>query len=143
MAVTSAVTPGAELLHQAQVEQTPQDSAGVALKLARLGFSYGDRKALNDVSFSIARGEIFGLLGPNGGGKTTLFRLISTLVPQQGGTIRLLGEDLRTSTRALRRRFGVVFQHPSVDGKLTVAENLAHHGHLYGMRGQRLVSRIT
>jgi len=143
MAVTSAVTPGAELLHQAQVEQTPQDSAGVALKLARLGFSYGDRKALNDVSFSIARGEIFGLLGPNGGGKTTLFKLISTLVPLQEGDARVLGFDLRLDTIALRRQVGVVFQHPSVDGKLTVAENLQHQGRLYGISGSQLRHRTA
>src|SRR5258708_763391 len=86
---------------------------------------------------------MFGLLGPNGGGKTTLFKLLSTLVPLQSGEARMLGIDLRTGTAALRRALGVVFQHPSVDGKLTVAENLAHHGRFYGISGARLRERIA
>ena len=93
------------------------------------------------VEFTIARGEIFGFLGPNGGGKSTLFRLLSTLVPIQSGDARILGHDLRGATQALRRKIGVVFQSPSLDGKLTVAENLAIHGNLYGMRGARLKER--
>jgi ABC-2 type transport system ATP-binding protein len=115
----------------------------LAVEVQDLSFSYGDRQALSDVSFSIARGEIFSLLGPNGGGKTTLFKLLATLVPCQSGTVRIFGYNLRGDTRALRRRLGVVFQYPSVDGKLTVAENLAHHGHLYNMTGHRLKERIA
>jgi ABC-2 type transport system ATP-binding protein len=101
-------------------------------------FNYGEREALADISFSIGRGEIFGFLGPNGGGKTTLFKLLSTLVRVQTGKIYVLGHDLADSTIAVRRRLGVVFQHPSLDGKLTVAENLKHHGHLYGLSGAQL-----
>src|SRR5665213_1296700 len=138
MAVTPSVAPGAEFSAQTHNETTP------AVEIANLSFSYGDRKALSEVGFSIARGEIFGLLGPNGGGKTTLFKLISTLVPlQAAGDARILGFDLRSDTIALRRRLGVVFQHPSVDGKLTVAENLAHQGRLYGISGTRLRDRST
>ena len=138
MAVTPSVAPGAEFSAQTHNETTP------AVEIANLSFSYGDRKALSEVGFSIARGEIFGLLGPNGGGKTTLFKLISTLVPlQAAGDARILGFDLRSDTIALRRRLGVVFQHPSVDGKLTVAENLAHQGRLYGISGKRLRDRST
>ena len=117
--------------------------AAPAVEIAGLSFSYGDRVALAGLSFAIARSEIFGLLGPNGGGKTTLFKLISTLVPLQQGDARILGFDLRRDTIALRRRLGVVFQHPSVDGKLTVAENLAHQGRLYGMSGARLRERCA
>jgi ABC-2 type transport system ATP-binding protein len=115
----------------------------LAVEAAHLSFGYAERLALDDVSFSIARGEIFGLLGPNGGGKTTLFRLISTLVPLQSGRVNILGHDPAEDSAALRRRLGVVFQHPSVDGKLTVAENLAHHGRLYGMGGARLRNDIA
>jgi ABC-2 type transport system ATP-binding protein len=115
----------------------------LAVEAAHLSFSYGERLALDDVSFSIARGETFGWLGPNGGGKTTLFKLISTLVPLQSGRVNILGRDLAEDSGALRRRLGVVFQHPSVDGKLTVAENLAHHGRLYGMGGVRLNNDIA
>ena len=112
-----------------------------AIEARALGFSYGDREALSDVTFSIARGEIFGFLGPNGGGKTTLFKLLSTLAPIQSGSAQLFGQDLAGETVAVRRRLGVVFQHPSLDGKLTVGENLAAHGHLYGIAGKRLRGR--
>lgn len=112
--------------------------AAPAIEANALGFNYGERAALTDVSFSIARGEIFGFLGPNGGGKTTLFKLLSTLVPIQSGRALMLGHDLADNTIAVRRRLGVVFQHPSLDGKLSVAENLAHHGRLYGIWGRKL-----
>jgi ABC-2 type transport system ATP-binding protein len=114
-----------------------------AIDARALGFRYGDREALSNVTFSIARGEFFGFLGPNGGGKTTLFKLLSTLVPIQSGSARMLGRDLAGETVAVRRRLGVVFQHPSLDGKLTVGENLAHHGHLYGITGRRLRERTA
>jgi ABC-2 type transport system ATP-binding protein len=112
-----------------------------AVEARALGFRYGDREALGGVTFSIARGEIFGFLGPNGGGKTTLFKLLSTLVPIQTGSAQLFGHDLAGETGAVRRQLGVVFQHPSLDGKLTVGENLAAHGHLYGITGERLRAR--
>jgi ABC-2 type transport system ATP-binding protein len=112
-----------------------------AVEINGLSFSYKERQALDDVSFVIERGEIFGLLGPNGSGKTTLFKLLSTLLPLQSGEGRILGCDLRADTTELRRRIGVVFQHPSVDRKLTVSENLMHHGHLFGLTGESLRER--
>ena len=115
----------------------------IAVEAADVSFNYGERRALDAVSFSIARGEVFGLLGPNGGGKTTLFKLLSTLVPLQSGSVRILGYDLAADSAALRRKIGVVFQHPSVDGLLTVSENLAHHGRLYGMNGAYLRARCA
>ncbi len=124
-----------------RAERAAPISAEPAIEVADLSFSYGDRPALSTVEFTIARGEIFGFLGPNGGGKSTLFRLLSTLVPIQSGEARILGCDLRGATQALRRKIGVVFQSPSLDGKLTVTENLAIHGNLYGMRGARLKER--
>ncbi len=124
-----------------RAERAAPISAELAIEVAHLGFCYGDRPALSTVEFTIARGEIFGFLGPNGGGKSTLFRLLSTLVPIQSGDARILGCDLRGATQALRRKIGVVFQSPSLDGKLTVAENLAIHGNLYGIRGARLKER--
>jgi ABC-2 type transport system ATP-binding protein len=102
---------------------------------------YGDREALSGVTLSVARGEIFGLLGPNGGGKTTLFKIVSTLLPAGGGRVTVFGHDLAHEAAHVRRHLGVVFQHPSLDPKLTVWENLRHHGHLYGLRGRTLRAR--
>jgi ABC-2 type transport system ATP-binding protein len=106
-------------------------------------FCYGDRTALNGVSFEVREGEIFGLLGPNGGGKTTLFRLLCTLLPFQQGTASIAGHDVASSPAAVRRAIGVTFQSPSLDGKLTVGENLRAQGQLYGLFGAELKQRIA
>jgi len=113
-----------------------------ALIVDGLRHQYGQRVALAGVSFRVARGEIFGLLGPNGSGKTTLFKLLSTLVRPASGSASICGLDLVREADAVRRQLGVVFQRPSVDGKLTVRENLLHHGHLYGLRGAALTARV-
>lgn len=116
-----------------------------AIRVDRLRHVYSERGeqrvALDDVSFSVRPGEIFGLLGPNGGGKTTLFKILSTLLRPTAGTATLFGDSVSEQGDAARRHLGVVFQHPSLDGKLTVAENLLHHGHLYGLRGPDLRTR--
>lgn len=106
-------------------------------------YRYGERLALCDVTFDVREGEIFGLLGPNGGGKTTLFRILSTALVPRGGRVRILGEDVADHPQAVRWHIGVVFQSPSLDNKLTVAENLRHHGHLYGLRGRALDRAIA
>jgi ABC-2 type transport system ATP-binding protein len=113
-----------------------------ALSIEDLVFRYGDNEALKGVSFSVERGEMFGLLGPNGSGKTTLFRILSTLAKPTSGRAAMFGCDLVREPAAVRRRLGVVFQRPSVDGKLTVVENLRHHGRLYGLRSAALEERI-
>ena len=119
-----------------------------ALQISHLSHRYGQRLALDDLSLRIAEAEIFGFLGPNGSGKTTLFRVLSTLiVPQEGAvTFRFgndgAGLDLRAARDAVRRQIGVVFQSPSLDKQLTAEENLRHHGHLYGLRGAELETRI-
>ena len=124
-------------------EALPGQKLATAVEINRISFSYKERRALNEISFAIERGEIFGLLGPNGSGKTTLFKLLSTLVPLQSGEARILGYDLRADTTFLRRRIGVVFQHPSIDRMLTVTENLMHHGHLFGLKGESMHQRSS
>jgi ABC-2 type transport system ATP-binding protein len=113
-----------------------------AISVDRISHNYGERAALWDVSFEVAPEEIFGLLGPNGSGKTTLFRLLCTLLPIQTGTARLAGADVSSSPDDVRRRIGITFQSPSLDDRLTVRENLKHHGHLYGLSGKQLSERI-
>lgn len=113
-----------------------------AIEVSALSHSYGDREALHEVSFSVQTGELFGLLGPNGGGKTTLFRILSTLLEPTAGQARIQGMDVTEHPQQARRSIGVVFQSPSVDGKLTVRENLRHQGHLYGFSGKDLQVRI-
>jgi ABC-2 type transport system ATP-binding protein len=103
---------------------------------------YGDRVALAGVNLTVQRGEIFGLLGPNGGGKTTLFRILSTLLSPSAGTASVCGHDVVAQRNEVRRRIGVVFQSPSLDKKLTVLENLRHHGHIFGLSGEPLRQRI-
>jgi ABC-2 type transport system ATP-binding protein len=113
------------------------------IDVRNLSHSYGDRKALDGVSFSVERGEVFGFLGPNGSGKTTLFRLLCTLISPPPGTVSILGHDPATDRDAVRRDIGVVFQSPAVDKQLTAEENLIHHGHLYGLRGADLKTRAA
>ncbi len=108
-----------------------------------LSFSYGQRLALDRVGFEVRVGEIYGFLGPNGGGKTTLFRILATLLEPDQGTIAVFGDDIATAAALVRLQLGVVFQSPSVDEQLTVGENLIHQGHLYGLRGTKLSGRIA
>jgi ABC-2 type transport system ATP-binding protein len=100
------------------------------------------RQALNGINFQIHEGEIFGLLGPNGGGKSTLFHILSTYFPPTRGHVEIFGVDLLRDIEAVRRKIGVVFQAPGLDPKLTVQENLKHQGHLYGLSGEILARRI-
>jgi ABC-2 type transport system ATP-binding protein len=113
------------------------------IEIEALRHSYGSRTALNGVSFDVRPGEIFALLGPNGSGKTTLFRILSTLMLPVGGRSLIAGFDPARQPDEVRRRIGVVFQSPSVDIKLTAAENLWHQGHLYGLHGAMLQERIA
>jgi ABC-2 type transport system ATP-binding protein len=90
----------------------------------------------------VSRGEIFGLLGPTGGGKSTLFRILSTMMVPMGGRAVLAGHDVVREPGAVRRHVGVVFQSQSLDKALTVEENLRAQGHLHGLHGAPLRERI-
>jgi ABC-2 type transport system ATP-binding protein len=113
------------------------------IRVEDLRHTYGKRAALNGVSFAVNAGEIFALLGPNGSGKTTMFRILSTLMLPSGGRALVAGFDTATQPDEVRRRIGVVFQTQSADIKLTAAENLWHQGHLYGLHGAELKARIA
>ncbi len=113
--------------------------AGEAIvELTSLTHRYGDRVALDRVTMTVDRGIIFALLGPNGGGKTTLFRILTTLITPTGGNAKVAGADVAGEPNRVRGRIGIVFQKPSLDGRLTVLENLTHQGHLYGLSGREL-----
>jgi ABC-2 type transport system ATP-binding protein len=112
------------------------------IEINDLTFSYDERIALNHLSLRIDSGEIFGFLGPNGSGKTTLFRILSTLAPIAPGHVKILGFDPATDRDSIRSQIGVVFQSPSLDKQLTAEENLIHQGHLYGLRGSTLRTKV-
>ena len=112
------------------------------VQVANVSFRYGQQEALRDVTLSVEKNQIFGLLGPNGGGKTTLFRILCTLLVPQQGEARVVGVDVKTDPHEVRRQIGVVFQSNSLDLELSGHENLLHQGHLYGLRGPELKERV-
>jgi ABC-2 type transport system ATP-binding protein len=124
-----------------EAEATPVAASVISVR--NIVHRYDQRTALSDVSFDVRQAELFGLLGPNGSGKTTLFRILSTLMIPSSGQALILGHDVAKEPSALRRKIGVVFQAQSIDIKLTAAENLMHQGHLYGLHGPALKSRIS
>jgi ABC-2 type transport system ATP-binding protein len=89
--------------------------------------------AVDHISFSVKRGEIFAFLGPNGAGKTTTIKMLTTLSAPSAGKILLDGNDPSVDQDEARRSFGIVFQDPSLDDELTAYENLEFHGALYGV----------
>ena len=113
-----------------------------AVAVENLTYYYGDRPALAGVDLEIPGGAMFGILGPNGSGKTTLFRILATLAVPASGQVAVAGQDVVTRRSEVRRALGVVFQTSSLDDKLTVTENLRHHGHLYGCYGVGLREQI-
>ncbi|WP_297527805.1 ATP-binding cassette domain-containing protein [Thiohalobacter sp.] len=103
---------------------------------------FGTFLAVHDVSFSVRRGEVFGLLGANGAGKSTLFRMLCGLLPASGGRLRVAGVDLRQAPAHARARIGYMAQRFSLYAELTVAENLAFFARAYGLGGQASRQRI-
>ena len=112
------------------------------IQVQNLTHRYGDRMALSNVSFEVRKGEIFGVLGPNGGGKSTLFRILSTMMVPTAGRALIAGHDVERDPAAVRRQVGVVFQTQSLDKALTVEENLRAQGHLHGLSGALLSERM-
>ncbi len=112
-----------------------------AIEIKNLTHQFKARRAVDNLTLSIAQGEIFCVLGPNGSGKTTLFRILSTLFRPTSGSVLFWGLDLDRDFREIRKKIGVVFQNPALDLKLTVRENLIHQGHLYGLQGRALDAR--
>jgi len=101
------------------------------------------RRALDEIAISVAPGEVFGVLGPNGGGKTTLFSILATRLKPTAGRASVFGHDLRKEPRAVRAAIGVVFQSPSLDGKLTALENIVCHAGLFGINKRDATTEAT
>ena len=101
------------------------------IRVQNLVKTFGTFTAVNDVSFNVAEGEIFAFLGPNGAGKTTTIKMLTTLLKPTSGSIELDGLNPERNQNEVRRRFGIVFQDPSLDGDLTAEENMGIHGVLY------------
>jgi len=113
-----------------------------ALKVNGVSHSYGQRKALDDVSFHVPQGSFTALLGPNGAGKSTLFSLITRLFDVRHGSIEILGHDLSRDPGEALRRLGVVFQARTLDLDLSIRQNLAYHAALHGLSGSAARRRI-
>jgi ABC-2 type transport system ATP-binding protein len=122
---------------------TPPESATPAVAVRGLERRFGTRAALAGVTFDVASGERLALLGPNGSGKSTLLRTLATLLRPSGGSAAVCGLDVQREPAAVRHRLGTVFQSPSLDGKLSVRENLRIQGNLYGLTGTELARRST
>jgi ABC-2 type transport system ATP-binding protein len=105
-------------------------------------YRYGEHVALDRFALQVNQGEMFALLGPNGSGKTTFFKLLTTLKTPRAGRLAVFGHELPIASAQVRRMLGVVFQHASCDAKLTVRENLQCQAALFGLRGDERRSRI-
>jgi ABC-2 type transport system ATP-binding protein len=115
----------------------------IALQVENLGHAYGERRALNSVSFAIPAGQLTVLLGPNGAGKSTLFALVTRLYDAREGKIEVFGNGLSIASGEALRRLGVVFQSRTVDMDLTVMQNLVYHAALHGISGKAARTRAT
>ena len=113
------------------------------IEVSNLQRRFGDFYAVNNISFAVRQGEVFGLLGANGAGKSTTFRMLCGLLPPSGGTLRVAGADLRHAAAAARERIGYMSQKFSLYGNLSVAENLKFFSSVYGLSGKRGAGRIA
>ena len=103
---------------------------------------FGNLTAVNDVSFRVEQGEIFGFLGPNGSGKTTVIKMLTGLLPLSGGAALVEGIDVRADSEGVRERIGYMSQNFSLYYDLTVEENLQFYGRIYSLDSQRLKRRM-
>lgn len=120
---------------------TPTTPTPPAIEVTGLTKKFGDFVAVNNVSFEVPRGQIFGFLGPNGAGKTTTIRMLLGLLAPTGGTATVIGFDVVKETEVMRKRIGYMTQKFSLYNDLTVAENLDFYGGVYGVAGPKLQER--
>jgi ABC-type multidrug transport system ATPase subunit len=124
------------------VASSAQNPGEAAISAEHLVRRFGQFTAVNDVSFRVEKGEIFGFLGPNGSGKTTVIKMLTGLLPLSGGSAHVEGLDVRTDAEVVRERIGYMSQNYSLYQDLTVAENLQFYGRIYSLEPARLKRRI-
>jgi ABC-2 type transport system ATP-binding protein len=122
---------------------TPALDIAPAIRVEGLVRRFGDIVAVDHLSFEVAAGETFGLLGHNGAGKTTTIRVVNGVLGRQDGTVRVLGLDPATDGEAVRARTGVLTETPSLDERLSATENLAFYANLYGVPADEVRTRVA
>jgi ABC-type multidrug transport system ATPase subunit len=121
----------------------PPSPVRAAISAEHLVRRFGSFTAVNDVSFRVEKGEIFGFLGPNGSGKTTVIKMLTGLLPLSGGSAKVEGLDVQTESEAVRERIGYMSQNFSLYYDLTVEENLKFYGRIYSLEPARLKRRMA
>ncbi|MDR0303906.1 MAG: ABC transporter ATP-binding protein [Chitinispirillales bacterium] len=100
-------------------------------------YKNADKAAVNDISFSVGKGEFFAFLGANGAGKTTTISILTTTLSKTSGEVKIAGFDIEKQARNVREKVGIIFQQPSLDPQLSAEQNIRFHACLYGMYGYR------
>lgn len=114
----------------------------VMIKVINLSKKYNGRRAVDNISFEVAKGEIFGFLGPNGAGKSTTINMLATIVTPTEGSAMVNGYSIISDKNKVRKSIGLIFQDPSLDERLTANENLCFHARLYGVPKSEYNKRI-
>ena len=133
------ITNGIEPMDRPQPGQSKGEAA---ISMQGLTKRFGEMTAVDHIDLEINRGELFGLLGANGAGKSTIIKMLTTMLTPTEGEARVWGHNVTRERNAVRSSIGVVFQDPAVDGMLTGRENLDFHGRMYGMDGPLRQERI-
>jgi ABC-2 type transport system ATP-binding protein len=118
-----------------------EGTAGTAVEVAHLTRRFGSFTAVDDISFCVRKGEIFGFLGPNGAGKSTTIRMLCGLLSPSSGSGMVAGYDIRSQTEQIKQHIGYMSQKFSLYEDLTVEENINFYGGIYGLSGSRLAAR--